>query len=358
MNARGFFQDRKSLYLVMDLLKGGDLRFHLCCVETFQETEVKFIAGCILLGLRYIHKNNMIHRDIKPENLVFDEEGYVRITDFGIARKLGGSNKEETSGTPGYMAPEVIFRQEHGLEVDYFAFGVICFECMLGRRPYVGKNRAEIRNAILSKQVQISDDELPKGWTKQAQNFINLLIQRRVERRIGTNGIDEIFNHPWFKGFDWNMLDSKKMKAPFRPNVKAVFEYLHYAESTSQTENQSSILHERATTGRRLSDAYFKEIFQSYELMPATLKMVRQNQLNEEKTTKEKPRESSTILVKSLQNFKSVEQKKLANINLNIFNQKNENKAAGTTPNLEYQLYKNVSLAKWSKMIKKHIEIR
>ena len=76
------FQDFDNLYLVMDLLTGGDLRYHLCRIRKFTEEETKFFISCLLLGLEYIHKNNIIHRDIKPENLVSDEQGYVRVTEF------------------------------------------------------------------------------------------------------------------------------------------------------------------------------------------------------------------------------------------------------------------------------------
>lgn len=117
----------------MDLLTGGDLRFHICCFRKFSEEQTKFFAACIIAGLEFIHSNSILHRDIKPENLVFEETGYLRITDFGIARKWSPDNSKETSGTPGYMAPEVMCRQNHGMEVDYFALGVICYECMLGR---------------------------------------------------------------------------------------------------------------------------------------------------------------------------------------------------------------------------------
>lgn len=91
-------------------------------------------------GLEYIHNQCVIHRDIKPENLVFDQKGYLKITDFGIARVWSPENKN-TSGTPGYMAPEVMCRQNHGVAVDYFALGVIVFECIFGFRPYRGKSR-------------------------------------------------------------------------------------------------------------------------------------------------------------------------------------------------------------------------
>ena len=95
----------------------------------------------------YIHTNNVIHRDIKPENLVFDEKGYVRLTDFGIAKFYHKDNGTETSGTPGYMSPEVMLGHNHTCVVDYFAMGVITYELMLQRRPYNGRNRKEHKEA-------------------------------------------------------------------------------------------------------------------------------------------------------------------------------------------------------------------
>jgi serine/threonine protein kinase len=125
--------------MTMEYLRGGDLRYHLCFYEFFNEEQtsiplsiVEFIAGCIILALEYTHSKGIIHRDLKPENLVFEENGYLRITDFGVARRKKESNSEETSGTPGYMAPEVICRMNHSFEVDFFALGVIIYEMMMG----------------------------------------------------------------------------------------------------------------------------------------------------------------------------------------------------------------------------------
>lgn len=115
------------------------------------------------MALEYLHNKGILHRDIKPENLVleadgkfkFKHSGFVRVTDLGIARFWNPENSKDTSGTPGYMgkwcsfnslAPEVMCRQNHGVAVDYFAVGVIAYECMLGRRPYLGKSRKEIRD--------------------------------------------------------------------------------------------------------------------------------------------------------------------------------------------------------------------
>jgi serine/threonine protein kinase len=118
---------------VMDLLTGGDLRYHIARHRKFTEEQTKFFIGCIIVSLEYIHGKSILHRDIKPENLVFDDKGYLRVTDFGIARIWNPENSKETSGTPGYMAPEVMCRQNHGVAVDYFAVGIIGYECMMGR---------------------------------------------------------------------------------------------------------------------------------------------------------------------------------------------------------------------------------
>ena len=88
------------------------------------------------------------------------------------------NNLNEVSGTPGYMAPEVMCKNNHGITVDYFAVGVIAFECMYGQRPYLGTARKEIRDAILAKQVKINKEDIPDGWTVQAADFINKCLQR------------------------------------------------------------------------------------------------------------------------------------------------------------------------------------
>ena len=84
------------------------MRYHFAKHKNFTEEQVRFFIGCIIMGLEYIHSNGVLHRDIKPENIVMDETGYLRITDFGVARVWCPNNSSDTSGTPGYMAPEVM----------------------------------------------------------------------------------------------------------------------------------------------------------------------------------------------------------------------------------------------------------
>ena len=223
VNMNCAFQDYDNLYLVMDLLTGGDLRYHLCRIRKFTEEETKFFISNLLLGLEYIHNNNIIHRDIKPENLVSDDKGYIRITDFGVAKIYKEDNSSETSGTPGYMAPEVLMGQHHTFAVDFFAIGIIGYEFMFGTRPYNGKNRKEIKHLILKKQAKIDEDDT--DWSSESVDFINKCLKRKDTKRLGyKDGIKELKNHKWFNGFDWDALFNKTILAPFVPKKEGNYD--------------------------------------------------------------------------------------------------------------------------------------
>ena len=168
--------------------------------------------------MEYLHANKILHKDIKPENLLLDDKGYLKINDFGISKFYKEKNYKENGGTPGYIAPEVICGQNHTYTVDYFAVGVIGFEFMLGYRPYKGKNKQEVKLDILSRQAMINNKEKPNNWSEESVDFINKLIERKKEKRLGANGIKEIKSHQWFKSFNWNNLYFQKLKSPFTLN--------------------------------------------------------------------------------------------------------------------------------------------
>ena len=193
INMHYSFQDKDTLYLIMDLLTGGDIRYHICKKKKFTESQTKFFMACILLGLEYCHSNFIIHRDIKPENLVLDDKGYVKITDFG---------------------PEVMCCQNHTVVVDYFALGVMGYEFMKGVRPYLGRSRKEIKEKIMAKQINIKKYDIPEGWSTEAADCINRLLQRKPFQRLGYHGINDIKNHSWFIDFPWRDLYYKKLEAP------------------------------------------------------------------------------------------------------------------------------------------------
>lgn len=130
-------------------------------------------------------------------------------------------NSQDTSGTPGYMAPEVMCRQNHTYAVDYFAVGVIGYEFMLGRRPYVGKTRKDIRDMMFAKQVYIKKSDIPTGWSIEAADFINKCLQRKPGNRLGLHGPTEVKRHIWLRDFDWQALLKKKLDAPYKPHQTA-----------------------------------------------------------------------------------------------------------------------------------------
>ena len=239
------FQDYDNLYLLMDLLSGGDLRYHLShkkpCV--FNEIQTKFFISNIILALEYIHSQKIIHRDIKPENLVLDINGYVRLTDFGIA-VINDKNEvlKESSGTAGYMAPEVMLQQGHSYPADFFALGVIGYEFMIGNRPYYGKNRKQIKNFILSYQAKIKYNNKKKGWSENSKDFINRLLQRRPMKRLGYSGIKELKNHPWLKDIDWDLLRKKKIRAPYIPKEGKEFFDKKYCEEEKTEEKYKNLI--------------------------------------------------------------------------------------------------------------------
>ena len=219
INMHYAFQDYDNLYLVLDLLTGGDLRYQISRHprQYFSEVQTKFLISCLIEGLFYIHSKNIIHRDIKPENLVFDQNGYLHITDFGIAKFYSKNNSHETSGTPGYMAPEVMQGLSHTFSVDFYAIGVITYELMMGRRPYIGKSRKEIKERIMGKQAKISKLEIPDGWSFEAADFANKLLARKEVNRLGYYNENNIKEHPWLKDVDMDLIKNKKIKAPFLP---------------------------------------------------------------------------------------------------------------------------------------------
>ena len=254
------FQDFSNLYLIMDLLTGGDLRYQIVRHKTFNEIQTKFFLANIILGLEYIHSKNIIHRDIKPENLVMENTGYIRITDFGVAKINMKDNSSETSGTPGYMAPEVLFVQNHSFPCDFFAIGVIGFEFMLGVRPYLGRSRQEIKEVVFNFQAKIYDEDIPENWSKESVDFINKLLLRKPNKRLGyKNGINELKKHIWFKDIDWEKLEKKEVEAPFLPDKNSENFDKEYCE---EIDNVSEETIERYR--QYIADELFPDVFQGY----------------------------------------------------------------------------------------------
>ena len=229
------FQDKDNLYLILDYFSGGDLRFYLNKNVQFNEKQIKFLVSNIILSLKYLHQNNILHRDMKPENLVFDEKGYLNLTDFGISKKIKKNKQiKDRSGTPGYLSPEMILKNNQTFVCDYFPVGIIIYELIFLKRPFNGRNKQEISDNILHKNINLKKKNLPNLFINSSSanelvDFINKLLKRKANERLGSKGINEIMQHPWLKGINWDIMESKLIneeEIPFIPSPGDNFDYL------------------------------------------------------------------------------------------------------------------------------------
>ena len=240
------FHDKENLYLVLDYLPGGNLRYYISEHTHFNDSQVKFFISCIILSIEYIHKNNIIHRDLKPENLLFDSEGYLHVTDFGISRvKKEGLEITDVSGTPGYISPEVIIGKPQNETSDYFSIGIITYELIFGKRPFEGNNKKEIADSILNTRINLNEHSIPKDFSPEVADFINRLLKRKNHQRLGARGIDEIKNHGWLEDVDWQGIEEKQMditQMPFIPVLRDQDKNIIDSSEKKKIDKHNSIL--------------------------------------------------------------------------------------------------------------------
>ncbi|EKX33409.1 hypothetical protein GUITHDRAFT_160289 [Guillardia theta CCMP2712] len=212
----GKFHDSKNLYLVLELALGGELFWHLRNCARFPNETARFYASQIALALEYLHSKNIIYRDLKPENLLLDEQGYIKLTDFGLAKEI--TDRTWTlCGTPEYLAPEVIKSKGHGKAVDWWTFGILIFEMLAGYPPFYADNTFAIYQKILLLKV-----DYPKHFDPQAKDIIRKLLQSDRTKRIGNlkGGADDVKKHKWFKGLSWDYILRKQIPAPIVPKIR------------------------------------------------------------------------------------------------------------------------------------------
>ena len=229
------FQDKDNLYLILDYYPGGDLRFYLEQNIQFTETQIKFFIANIILSLKYLRLNNILHRDIKPENFVFDKKGYLNLTDFGISKKVKNNQLiKDSSGTLEYLAPEVLLKENQTFCTDYFSLGIIIYELIFLQRPFEGRTKQELADNILHKDINITKDQLPNNYINNESSnylvdFINKLLKRKKEKRLGNKDFNQIISHPWLKGIDWENMEAKILldeNIPFKPSSGDNFNFL------------------------------------------------------------------------------------------------------------------------------------
>ncbi|OIW31341.1 camp-dependent protein kinase catalytic subunit [Coniochaeta ligniaria NRRL 30616] len=229
-NLRASFSDPDFLYLLLDYVPGGELFSYLRKWRRFDEDMARFYAAEIVLVLEYLHERQggVAYRDLKPENLLLDEEGHIKLVDFGFAKRLGNNantaddKPQETytlCGTPEYLAPEVIHNKGHTTAVDWWALGILIYEFLTGYPPFWHQNPIEIYKQIVEKPVVFPQEP---HISDEAEDLIRQFCTVDRSRRLGniSGGAARVKEHPFFRGVDWDAVYSRKHKGPIIPPVR------------------------------------------------------------------------------------------------------------------------------------------
>ncbi|NXB27769.1 KGP2 kinase, partial [Eulacestoma nigropectus] len=222
------FKDNKYVYMLLEACLGGELWSLLRDRGSFDEFTTKFCVGCVTEAFDYLHRIGIIYRDLKPENLILDAEGYLKLVDFGFAKKIGSGQKTWTfCGTPEYVAPEVILSKGHDFSVDFWSLGILVYELLTGSPPFSGADQMMTYNLILK---GIEKLDFPKIITRRPEDLIRRLCRQNPTERLGNlrNGINDIKKHRWLSGFNWDSLKVRKLTSPLKRELSGPTDYSYF----------------------------------------------------------------------------------------------------------------------------------
>eukprot|EP00058_Branchiostoma_floridae_P024858 XP_002610348.1 hypothetical protein BRAFLDRAFT_277757 [Branchiostoma floridae] len=230
------FKDTRYVYMMMEPCLGGELWTILRDRGSFDDHTTRFCTACVVQAFTYLHGRGIIYRDLKPENLLLDQRGYVKLCDFGFAKKIGFGHKTWTfCGTPEYVAPEIILNKGHDYSADVWSLGILMFELLTGTPPFSGSDPMKTYNLILK---GIDAVEFPRKIGKNANNLIKKLCKENPSERLGyqKNGMNDIKKHKWFQGFDWDGLTTQSTQPPIVPKVRGPSDTSNFDKYSRETD--------------------------------------------------------------------------------------------------------------------------
>ncbi|EJD07014.1 kinase-like protein [Fomitiporia mediterranea MF3/22] len=232
VNLRYAFQDDANCFFALDLMLGGDLRFHLERKGHIEESAVRFWVAELSCALSYLHKQRIIHRDIKPDNILLDIMGHAHITDFNVAIHYSSTRLHSSvAGSLAYMAPEVCGRKGYSWQADWWSLGVCAYELIFGRRPFEGRSSDSLTAAIVKDHLRFPE-RAPQIISEEGISALRQFIERNPKKRLGCRAdgqnVEGIRSHPWLSSLNWEVLEEKDAQPPFVPDMrKANFDITH-----------------------------------------------------------------------------------------------------------------------------------
>jgi len=178
--------------IILELCPGGELAAYIE-MGPFDCATAKRYSFEIANGLRYLHSKNILHNDLKGENILLTQSGHVRITDFGSSRMVrNGEILQGMEGSPSNVPPEMITENGYSYPRDWWSFGILVYQMLVGQLPFVGNNQLEVFMGILMKEPIF-----PERLDKNAKDFISALLTKDANQRL-----TDVFSHSWLSSGD------------------------------------------------------------------------------------------------------------------------------------------------------------
>ena len=258
INLISCFQTESHVCFVMEYASGGDLMLHIHS-DVFSEPRACFYSSCVVLGLHYLHSKGIVYRDLKLDNLLLDEEGYLKIADFGLCKEgmWYGSRTSTFCGTPEFLAPEVLTETSYTRSVDWWGLGVLIYEMLVGESPFPGEDEEEVFDSIVNDNVRY-----PRFLSNEAITIMRRLLRRNPERRLGStiHDADDIKKQSFFRvnGINWESLLGKHVQPPFKPCIKDRYDVSNFDEEFTNEQPILSLPKNRKMLSER-DQSLFKE---------------------------------------------------------------------------------------------------